>query len=650
MSQSEKKVKAKGPIRWEAVVPVTVIFVVAWAYFHFFFDFHLRKGLEFLGYQIIGAQVDIDRLETSFWKASLRIQGIQMTDAQKPERNMLEIDDVRFGVLWDGLLRARVVINEMAIEGIKVGTQRKRPGRVKPPEPPSDKPSLIEQEAEKIKERAVKSTEKKIENNVLGDIAAVLSGTSGEARLGEIEGTLGSKKKLDELDQAFKEKSKMWEERFKTLPKPQEIQKLGDRLKTIKTRDFKTPQEVSDSINQFQAVIKEADEKIKTVQSTATDLDGELKRFEQDMKALDAMVKKDIADLEARFRIPKLNPAAISSSLFKQYVQGHLAKFDKYLQMVVKYAPPNLTKKDSKEPDPQIQHRPRSQGISYEFGRPNSYPAFWIKKISVSSQAGATPAAGTVAGIIEDISSNQVLTGKPTVAKLKADFPTDGIRDFGLNLVLDNRQAESVVSFDMGISAYPVAERAIVQSPDVNLSFRKATGGFTSTGKLTGLRNIDLKFNNVFQSVVYDVRAENSTVQELLRGIFSGIPQVTVDASLSGQLPEFHLDIASNLGSEIQKGFEKQIQLKVAEAKKKIDDYVNAQIGAQKAKLEGEIKRFKAQLDHEIKKVQDMISGQKAQAEAKINESRKQAENQAKQQLQKEGRKAVEDLKKKFGF
>lgn len=648
-----KPKKAKGPIRWEAIIPVTVILVVAWAYFHFFFDLHLRKGLEYLGYQVMGAEVDIAKLETSFWNASLRIQGIEVTDAQKPEKNMLEVGDVRFGVLWDGLLRAKVVVNEMAVEGIKVGTARRHPGAVKPPEPKvakSDGPGVVQKEAERLQKQALKNTQEQYKDNVLGDIAAILSGSNSQDQMTKIEGTLESKKKLAELDQSYKEKSKAWDQKIKALPSSKDIQSIGDRMNKIKTKDFKNPQEVVDSVNQFQALIKEADEKYKIVQNTANDLNNDFKQVDEDFKGLDALVKKDTANLESRFHIPKLDAGEISKSLFRQYMAPYMAKLDDYRGMAEKYLPPNVLKKDQKEPEPQIQAHPRARGVSYEFGRPNSYPAFWIKKISVSSQAGASPADGNIHGIVTDVTSNQVLVGRPTVADLKGDFPADQIHDFNLKMTLDNTKADSRIAFNFDVGSYPVNGREVVQSPDVKLAFKNAAGKIVSQGELVALHDLKMHFKNTMTNVAYDVQAQNATVQEILSKIFAGIPTVNIDADISGDLPEVKVDINSNLGGEISKGFQAQINKKVEETKAKIQAYINEQVGQNKAKLESEINKYKNQINGEVKKVQDQLNGQKKQAESKIDASKKQSENQAKQKLQDGVQKAAEDLKKKFGL
>ena len=272
------KPKRKGPVRIEAVLPFLIVCCLIAAYTIFFFDGHLRRALEWVGYQAIGAEVNIASLETSFRKGTLRIQGIQVTNAQNPNENAFVIGDIRFGVLWDGLLRAKVVVEEMAIEQIEISSPRKTPGRVKPPEKDETPggPSKLQQEGAKLKGEF----DEKYQDNVLGDISALLSGTSGDDQLKNIEGTLKSKTMLNSFESEIKGKQAEWDQRLKTLPNNEEVQQISKRLAAVKTKDFKTPQEVQNSLQQIDSIRKEADQKIKTVQSAGNDLEKDLKNLD----------------------------------------------------------------------------------------------------------------------------------------------------------------------------------------------------------------------------------------------------------------------------------------------------------------------------------------------------------------------------------
>lgn len=671
-----KKKKAKGPIRVEIILPLVIFGALVWAYFFFLFDGHMRRLIEFAGYHIVGAEVNVGSLESSFTKGTVRIQRIQITNPQKPTHNMVEVGDVRFGLLWDGLLRARFVVEEMAAEQIGVNIPRKSPGAVKPPPPPepeSTGPSALEREADKLKKQTLEKLQKENAANLFGDIAAILSGANAGDQFKALEDSLPSKAKMKELEAGYGERKNKWDAKLKTLPQGKDIQSISDRMAKVKTSNFANPQELADSVNQMQALIKEADEKFKTIQGAASELDADLKYLDAGVKELDALVKADIKTLEARFRIPKLDAKTLARGIFGQYLDPYLARINTYKAMAEKYIPPKYLKKGTaKDAEPEFQPHPRAKGVTYEFGRQNSYPMFWVKKISVSSKANQEMGIGDLSGQILNVTSNQSIINKPTEMKLAGSFPVNQIEGVKLNVGIDTRGDASKISYDFGVGSYPVEPREILNSPDVQLKLNQAVGAFTSTGVVTGLKEYSIKLSNVLRKSDFVVTAKNEIVDDVLKNVFKALPDITIDAGGRGEFPELTVDFESNIGPELARGLERQVSLKIEEAKAKLNAYISEQVGKEKAKIEGEIAKFRAQVDGEVKKLQAQLDSQKKAGEAKVeaakkdtenrvnaekkaaedraNAEKKAAEDRAKKQAEDEAKKAADALKKRFGL
>jgi len=660
---SPQKTKKKGLLRTEAVVPFFIVVALIFVYFHFFFDYTLKKTFEFAGYQLLGAEVDIDKIETSFFGGTFRAQNIQITNAEKPTHNSVTIGDIRFGILWDGLLRAKFIVNEMAVEKIEIDSPRKSPGKVKPPAKEvakSNQPSTLDKTSQEAKDAALKGVEQQYSGNALGDIASLLSaGSGGGNSLNGLEGTLASKQKLKEVEADFQAKQKKWNEKLKALPNNQEIQALGQRFSKVKTKDFKSPAEIQQSLQEISEILKDANQKYQTVQSLSNDLNSDLKSFDQQMKDLDALIKKDTETLQARLKIPQLDAKSLSQAIFAQYMGKYLRMFNRYKAMADQYIPPDILKKKKTAPDPSMVPHPRARGVTYEFGRPNAYPLFWVKKVSISSKAGDSPYSGNIQGLITDITSNQALIGLPTIATLSGDFPSQQVNGLFIKATIDATQSESRITFDGKVGSYPLESKQLITSPEVNIGFQKASGHLETQGELKGLKDFSFTLSNEFQKVDYAIQAQNSTAQDILKNIFAGIPTVTLNAQGKGILPLLsELDVNSNLGPELQKGLSKQLQKKIDEAKAQLKEFMDKNVGAEKAKLSSQVDQQKAQVEGQLKKTEDQINAQKSQGNAKVNQTQKDSTNQAtkgiEDQLKKaigpDGDKKINDLKKQFGL
>ena len=315
-----KKIKRKGPIRTGAVVPTVIFMTFIGVYFSFFFDGNLRRLLEYAGTHINGAEVNVGRVSTSFLHARLEINTIELTDKNHPERNTIQVGAVTFQMLWDALLRAKVVVNEASILDIQALTPRKHKGYVLPPTPPSNgKPSALE----KVEGEVISQTRKKYDGNFLGDVASLLGGTNPQDQLKNIEGTLKSDARIKELQKDLTDKKAKWDERIKQLPQGKELQAYADRVKALKF-DIKNPGELAKNAQEAQKIINEAGDKVKLIDQSQRDLKNDVGGYTQAYKDLEKMIQQDVRDLQGRLKLPNIDAKEFSQQLFMHMIEQKL--------------------------------------------------------------------------------------------------------------------------------------------------------------------------------------------------------------------------------------------------------------------------------------------------------------------------------------
>ncbi len=645
--------KIKGPIRTEAVVPFFIIMVITYCYFHFLFDLHLKKAIEFGGYQALGVELNIEQIKTSFFDGSFQLKKLELTDSENPQHNAVEIGEIRFSIPWNGLLRARLIIDEIAVEQIGINTLRKTKGKVKPPEPPKADDGQTSKVINEAKDKALQTIENKNKENAIGDIAAFLSQSNNQDQLGKIQDNLESKKKIDALNITIKDKQKKWDDKLKSLPNQQEIQGINDRISKLKTKDFKSPQELQQTLSEADKIVKEIDEKFKKVQGADGEFNEDIKFLDTQLKEIDQSIKSDIKNLEQRLHLPKLDAKSITESILRSYLNPYINKANYYRGLAEKYLPPKLLKKDNTSTDDEtIQPHPRSKGISYEFGHNNSLPMFWLKKILISSKSTTNNSNyGNIKGGITDITSNQKLTKKPTVMNIQGDFPAQKISNLETMFSLDNTQNESKIHYDFKIGSYAIDSKDLLQSEDASISFTNANASINSQGNLIGLKQLNLQSKNIIQNAKYEISAKEPILKEILISVFNGLPNLNIEANAAGELPQnVKLDLSSNFGPELQKGFEKQIQKKIDEARAKLQKSINDEVGKNRAEIEKQLNNLKSQVDSQLQKIKDQINKEKKQNEDKVTSAKKDAENQVKKSITPDVEKKIDDLKKKFGL
>ncbi|MCB0415518.1 MAG: TIGR03545 family protein, partial [Bdellovibrionales bacterium] len=555
-ADNKKKSKKKGPIRFEAVIPFLIICALFYVYFSLFFDSNIRSASEWIGTRVNGAEVNVAKVKSSFWNAYLHIYGVQVTDKEKPEQNIIEIGSIKFDLLWDALLRAKFVVETSNIEDIKLMSKREHPGHVLPP---SDESS---QAKSKLEKGVLDQAEKDFNKNVLGDVASVLGGTEQGQQIAKINETLSSEKKIKELQEELKKKEAVWQERLKKLPNQKELDGLVNKAKSLKF-DSNNPQQFANDLQALQKILQEADQKIKLVQQTNSDLQSDIKKTENDIKQIDQWVKQDIAELQKRMKIPSIDVKSFTMGLFGQMFAEKLAKARPYIAMAKEYMPPAKSEKQKEQDnEDQLVPKKRSAGMNFEFPKKKSYPLVWIKKAVISSKSDNSSFSGDLEGVITDITSNPVHLGKPTIATLKGGFPNQEISGIDAKLILDHTTDHPVDTLTGKVSSYPMNSLSLAQGDSVNFEIEKAKGASNFSGILKD-KVLNVRVNSSFNQVKYNVQAQNKDLDEILKDTVKRIPLITLNTTARGGWNDIAWGFDSNLGSELSNGIKRNIQARI---------------------------------------------------------------------------------------
>ncbi len=629
--------KRQGPIRFEAIIPLAIIIALIAAYFALFFDTHLRRGLEYAATRANGAEVNIGRLDSSIWNASMTIADIAVTNPEVPARNRVQIGTVNFRMLWDALLRGKVVINEASVNNVQVDTPRKSPGRVLPV-----KPDVESEDGESAGKKVLVQMKQEFSGNVVGDLAAIAAGANPAAQLGTIDGGTKSSAYIGELQKSLDEKNSQWQSRVAAMPKGEEFVALRQRLNNVKLDNFQDVTQLQASLKELESIRNEFDAKSKAVSETAGTLNGETGAFRASFSNLDKLVKDDVSALQAKMHLPSLDSRTLSRALFGMDVLGKLQQARGYMVQARSYMPPKSEKKK------EVAVLKREKGHDYVFGQPNSYPPFWLRKALISSdQVGGTRA---LSGEILDLSTNQAMVGRPMQATLRGNLPQQGISGIKAQLIIDHTTAEPRESLVTEVENYPVAGRTLVNSPSVELGFSKADSSAKFFAELRG-DQVDVRMHNQFTRVAFETRAQSAVVREMVASSVHGLSAVNLNAQVTGIWSKLDWQISTNLADALSKGMQRYLQEKMDAARARIEAQVNDSIEEQRKQLFARQGEIEASLKSGLSERQAQVDKLRAEFDAARNklEARKNAIVGEQQKTLKQGAdKALDNLRKLF--
>ncbi len=555
-------------IRWPGLIGFTIFVVVTVALWFLLMDTLVRRAVEKAGTALMGAEVDLARAQVTLVPLGVTLSGLQVTDPSAPSTNSIEVLRIAFRLDSLNLFRRKVIIDEMAAEGVRFGTARKRPGKVVVPPP---KP-----QEEKKKESALPSF-------TMPDVKKVLQ-----------EEKLESPALIEQAQADLKKKSDAWQKQMASLPDKTALDAYQERIKKLKEAQKGGIKGLTSAGANALALTKDLNRDLDTVKKAKA-------AFGTDLAAAKALVEKaerspveDIRRIADKYSISSEGLANLSQTLFGGSVRGWIDKGVLWYGRLK----PLFERSGEKKGNVQTAKPLRGKGVDVRFKEERPLPDFLISTIKASLQ----PEAGTFTGTIRNITPDQDVLGKPltfaftgsglkeaqaaditgTLDHRKADLPDDtmevAVRGYrASNLVLSSA-ASLPVSLQEGVmdlevkgrrDAKTVSARCVALVKGVRLN----AGGDGSGGAFANaIRSSLAKVSSFSLTVDVTGTPENYGVR-----ISSDLDRVMRDAA--GGVVREHRD---RLEKELRQAVQEKTEVKLAGLKEGLGG-----LGSQGGKLDG---------------------------------------------------------------
>lgn len=562
-TKAKKVPKKKGPIRFEAIIPVLVLSLLTFAYFSYYFDRNLKSLFEYIGTQANGAEVNVGSIKTSFINGSFDLNVLQVTDKERPTHNALEIENMHFQYMWDALLRMKFVVDDASINNIQIAKPRKSPGKVLPPEPA--KPSKINE----IQIEVISQIKNKYGKNVLGDIAALLEGGDYKDQIEKIRGDLKSEARINAMVADVTAKKTFWDGKIKTLSDTSKLKAIETEVQAISKQ--KNILEQAQGVKKLTDLLKEVNSQYKDVQDATKQLQAEVTAVAAYPKEVEALVKEDIASLKNRFKVPQIDFKDMAMHLFAGQFAEYIAKARKYQALAEQYIPEKKEKTDEVIPPK------RSAGKTYQFPVTTGYPLFWLKRAALSSKGTADSYSGNVSGELTNVTTSPKQIGKPIILDMQGNFP--GVKVMGVQAKITSDFTKTIAenSALIKVGSFQVPEKLFVNDEKMKFGFQNAVGSSSINVKMVQ-QNISMSWDSALTQPKFIVESKTKLAQEMLTNILNGIPVININGSVSGTFKNLNMNISSNLGDELGNGFKREIGNKLADAQNQIQNLVDEKI------------------------------------------------------------------------
>ena len=577
-------------IRWSFLLTTIIIIALVAIFNILFFDKILKKVIISTGQVAVGAKVEIDYLKTSFKNCSVVISGFRAADKNNYFKNLFDIERVRFDVRFAPLLRKKVVIDEMSVDGLRWQTDRKTSGEL-PKKKKSNKESKFAKMFKSAKEKTVAefndlpSVEmfNKIQDQIKNFDINKLIEDSG----------LSSIKEVEKVSADLQNKYKSYQDKVNNFNYEEKINKAKALVDDISKSKFGSLADIANTakkVNELKTMKKEFDDILTELNNAKKDINATIDVTKQ----IKNTVTNDVNMICEKISIPTLNTKNISQMIFGTKWVNRVEKVLYYISIIKQYIP-----EGSDEEVKEVKQRALGRDIIF---REKLYPSLLISLMKLSGTTAKTKDEQGIdfSGLIKNISSSPSLVGAPITLELKGNNATqklavDGLFDHRTKDSKDNIKVELTGLSGTILNIEPNDYLPLVDTAKVNVA---GTFDLNNSGFLC---SADISFRDIKEKALNTIEGNLKYLAQITNSIKSFDVNLTAKTQDSENLD---VKINSDIDKKLYDAMSKMFSAKVNEAKDKIRQKVNELAQAKVKEIE---KSLQSQKDGVLKQINEKI-------------------------------------------
>lgn len=513
-------------IRWKGLVAFLIVIIIFGGFWLLFVDTIVKKSIEKLGTSAVGARVNVAKADLSLFPAGLELIGLQITNPDEPMKNAVEISRISTSIDSALLLRRKIIVNEMALEGVRLDTPRKTSGAVKKStdRSGSQKPSA-------------KGTSKSISLPSL-EIPSVKNILEKEE--------LKSLTLISSFQKDIKAEKKKWEQVLKELPDKKKFEGYKRRIKKIKSSKKGKLGGLLSSAGEAASIQKEIKRDLKKIKSAVRYFKTKLSTFENRFNQISKAPQKDIERLKNKYSISPKGLANISRLLFGAQLSGWVDKAIAWNDRLQ----PLLQRSAKKDKGPVAVKPLRGKGVNVRFKEYRPLPDFLIQNV----KANVVLKAGNLTGNIKNITPDQDILGIP----ITFAFSGENLEKIG-TVKLDGKSdyvipARAQNSINLSVKKLAISDLVLSDDAKFPVSLKKALANVDVRAVLRG-DNIKSNINAAFSGVkLYSNPADKKALMaKVMSSALSGVKKFKATVDVDGTIENYDVKIKSDLDQVLKR-------------------------------------------------------------------------------------------------
>jgi uncharacterized protein (TIGR03545 family) len=546
-------------IRWPGLIAFVVVVGIGVAIWFLLVDRVVESTIEAAGSKVVGAKVELDKADVSFIPLGIELRRLQVTNPDEPMRNAVEIARMAFGMEALQLLRRKVIIDEMAIDGMQFNTQRATSGAIvrEPPKPKAEEPG-----------------------GSFFDLPALDLPSARDILAKE---DLESLKLVTTVRTEIDAGRDRWKQRVADVTDKAKLDEYRRRADEIRKSAKGGVEALLGNVGEAAQLRKDVMADLDQVKGARQDLTKDIEALKIRINEVAAAPQADLKRLKEKYSLSAGGMANVAAALFG----GNIGYWAKTGAAWYERLQPMLAS-TGKSSGP-VQVKPlRGKGIDVKFRERQPLPDFLIRTARVTAEIPA----GTLVGQVRQITPDQDVLGSPTTFEFAGD-KLQQLRSVALRGEINRVQPDQPRdTFALNADGYVVQRAVLSDNPKWPVVLDGAKADMDLNAVIAGGAldaNIDSQLSSVHFSTG-DHKPEGR-VAEAIASALADVNAFHLGATVTGTTQNPDVKVTSDLDAVLKNAVGKMVSEQAArleaDLKAAIAEKVNAPLEDLKKQLAG---------------------------------------------------------------
>ena len=387
--------------RWQGSAFLLVMLLLLATWWLIFGERTIRRSLEEAATTSLGTQVDIGALDLRLTEGVVALIGVAVADPFDSTRNLIEAADSRLELEIEPLFAKKVVVRQLSVRGIRLGTTRDVPAR--PVDTAGFAPRAL---------RELRRFREQIDVPLLSltPIDTIRSLVLDPAQLRTVQSATALRNRADSLRTNLVS-------RGETLARTDVVdsgEALVGRLRTESVRSLGVTGTVR-AVRDVRRLLAAVDSLRREVETLRRDTERGFDSVVAATNAVNDARRADYAFARGLLRLPVFDAPSIGPALFGDVSISTFEKANYWVSLGRQYAPPGLLPRQRPG-----SRRVRRAGTTINFVEPGDLPDFLLRAAEISLSLGDDMGAarGEYTLTLGDITTAPSLLGRPATFRL----------------------------------------------------------------------------------------------------------------------------------------------------------------------------------------------------------------------------------------